>query len=111
MGDGGGGGDGRGGGGGGGGGRSLTAGAKVGGAETALGAMVDHEDACEHSHGHEHLGGVALELARGAKDRAGTALHLSDGVAVQLYGALVAGQGWRRHTQSTNCSTSSSVAI
>ena len=44
----------------GGGGGALTAGAKVGGAEAALRAVVDHEDACEDSHRHEHLGGVAL---------------------------------------------------
>ena len=39
---------------------ALTAGAKVGGAEAAFRAVVDHEHACEDSHGYEHLGGVAL---------------------------------------------------
>ena len=39
---------------------ALTAGAKVGGAEAAFRAVVDHEHACEDPHRHEHLGGVAL---------------------------------------------------
>lgn len=46
-------------------------GAKVGRADAALGAVVDHQHASKHPHWHERRGGAVVERARRLEDRAG----------------------------------------